>query len=40
MQHFVPYLQEPLKSRFPNYCGMVGKLPPLEKVMRLMQLAR
>ena len=34
------HLQGGLKSSFPNYCSMVEKLPPLPKVMRLMQLAR
>ena len=33
-------VQGTLKSSFPNYCSMVEKLPPLSKVMRLMQLAR
>ena len=30
----------PLKDNFLNYCKMVEKLPPLNKIMRLMQLAR
>ena len=29
-----------LKDAFPNYCKMVENLPPLKKIMRLMQLAR
>ena len=32
--------QEPLLSRLPNYCKIKDKLPPMDKVMRLMHLAR
>ena len=32
--------QGPLLSRLPNYCKMKEKLPPMEKVLRLMHLAR
>ena len=32
--------QEPLLSRLPNYCKIKNKLPPMDKVMRLMHLAR